>query len=135
MAANELLMPGRAAALTGASESGAVLFAALACAGFIRSGIGSRLAPPAARVAGGGERAVMVSTGASGLLLLGATAASTKVGSVALAANSSVPADVGARPAEHPEPSARGPRREWLPAVTRSAAQAVGSGRQAARAV
>ncbi|WP_329835208.1 hypothetical protein [Streptomyces sp. BE133] len=130
-------MPGRAAALTGASESGAVLFAALACAGFIRSGIGSRLAPPTARVTGGGERAVMVSlgTGASGLLLLGATAASTKVGSVALAANSSVPADVGARPAEHPEPSARGPRREWRPAVTRSAAQAVGSGRQAARAV
>ncbi|MFF1833489.1 MFS transporter [Streptomyces sp. NPDC058231] len=88
LAAIELLTPGRAAALTGASESGAVLFAALACAGFICSGIGSHLAPLTARLAGTGERAVVVSlgTGASGLLLLGATAGSTGVGSVILAA-------------------------------------------------
>ncbi|MFI5635508.1 MFS transporter [Streptomyces sp. NPDC051664] len=88
LAAIELLTPGRAATLTGASESGAVLFAALACAGFVCSGIGSHLAPLAARLAGSGERAVMVSLGtsASGLLLLGATAAVTTVGSTVLAA-------------------------------------------------
>ncbi|MFI6729865.1 MFS transporter [Streptomyces sp. R-74717] len=88
LAAIELLTPGRAAALTGASESGAVLFAALACAGFICSGIGSHLAPLTARLAGSGERAVLVSLGtsASGLLLLGATSAFTGVGSVVLAA-------------------------------------------------
>ncbi|MET9662330.1 MFS transporter [Streptomyces sp. NPDC006510] len=87
LAAIELLTPGRAAALTGASESGAVLFAALACAGFICAGIGSHLAPLTARLAGSGERAVMVSLGASasGLLLLGATAAFTGVGSMVLA--------------------------------------------------
>ncbi|MGO4755157.1 MFS transporter, partial [Streptomyces sp. 2MCAF27] len=45
LATIELLTPGRAAALTGTSESGAVLFAALACAGFICSGVGSHLAP------------------------------------------------------------------------------------------
>ncbi|MET9587088.1 MFS transporter [Streptomyces sp. NPDC006539] len=88
LAAIELLTPGRAATLTGASESGAVLFAALACAGFVCSGIGSHLAPLAARLAGSGERAVMASLGtsASGLLLLGATAAFTTVGSTVLAA-------------------------------------------------
>ncbi|MFD3722611.1 MFS transporter [Streptomyces sp. NPDC058674] len=88
LAAIELLTPGRAAALTGASESGAVLFAALACAGFICAGLGSHLAPLTARLAGSGERAVMVSLGtsASGLLLLGATAASTGVGFMVLAA-------------------------------------------------
>ncbi|NEC87912.1 MFS transporter [Streptomyces sp. SID12501] len=88
LAAIELLTPGRAAALTGASESGAVLFAALACAGFICGGLGSHLAPLIARLAGSGERAVMVSlgAGASGLLLLGATAASTGVASMILAA-------------------------------------------------
>ncbi|MFD8980558.1 MFS transporter [Streptomyces sp. NPDC059564] len=88
LAAIELLTPGRAAALTGASESGAVLFAALACAGFVCSAIGSHLAPLTARLAGSGERAVLVSLGtsASGLLLLGATAASTGVGSMVLAA-------------------------------------------------
>ncbi|WP_241989867.1 MULTISPECIES: MFS transporter [unclassified Streptomyces] len=88
LAAIELLTPGRAAALTGASESGAVLFAALACAGFICSGIGSHLAPLTARLAGGGERAVMVSLGvsASGLLLLGATAAFAGAGSTVIAA-------------------------------------------------
>ncbi|MFD9561245.1 MFS transporter [Streptomyces sp. NPDC059994] len=88
LAAIELLTPGRAAALTGASETGAVLFAALACAGFICAGLGSHLAPLTARLAGSGERAVLVSLGtsASGLLLLGATAASTGVGSMVLAA-------------------------------------------------
>ncbi|MFD5064869.1 MULTISPECIES: MFS transporter [unclassified Streptomyces] len=88
LAAIELLTPGRAATLTGASESGAVLFAALACAGFVCSGIGSHLAPLAARLAGSGERAVMASLGtsASGLLLLGATAAFTTVGTTVLAA-------------------------------------------------
>ncbi|MEU9305918.1 MFS transporter [Streptomyces sp. NPDC048269] len=87
VAAIELLTPGRAAALTGASESGAVLFAALACAGFVCSGVGSHLAPLTARLAGSGERAVMVSLGASasGLLLLAATTASTGVGSMILA--------------------------------------------------
>jgi hypothetical protein len=84
LAAVELLTPGRAAALTGASDSGAVLYAALACAGFLCSGVGSHLAPLTARLAGSGERAVMVSLGASasGLLLLGATAAFAGVGSM-----------------------------------------------------
>ncbi|GGP00772.1 MFS transporter [Wenjunlia tyrosinilytica] len=88
LAAIELLTPGRAASLTGASESGAVLFAALVCAGFVCSGIGSHLAPLTARLAGSGERAVMVSLGtsASGLLLLGTTAAFTGSGSMVLAA-------------------------------------------------
>jgi hypothetical protein len=88
LAALELLTPGRAAALTGASESGAVLFASLACAGFVCSGIGSHLAPLTARLTGGSERAVMVGlgAGAGGLLLLGATAVSTGAGSTVLAA-------------------------------------------------
>lgn len=88
LAALELLTPGRAAAFTGASDSGAVLFAALACAGFVCSGVGSHLAPLAARLAGSGERAVMVGLGlgATGLLLLGATALSTGAGSMVLAA-------------------------------------------------
>ncbi|MYT18734.1 MFS transporter [Streptomyces sp. SID7760] len=87
LASMELLTPGRAAALTGASESGAVLFAALACAGFVCSGVGSHLAPLTARLAGSGERAVMVGLGASasGLLLLAATTASTGVGPTVLA--------------------------------------------------
>ncbi|MER6444250.1 MFS transporter [Streptomyces venezuelae] len=84
----ELLVPGRAAAVTGASESGAVLFSVLACCGFICSGLGSQLAPLTARLAGSGERAVMVSlgAGASGLLLLGATAAFTGAGALVLSA-------------------------------------------------
>ncbi|MFJ6795017.1 MFS transporter [Streptomyces sp. NPDC091268] len=88
LATMELLTPGRAAGLTGAPESGAVLFAALACAGFVCSALGSHLAPPLARRAGSGERAVMLSLGASaaGLLLLGATAASTDAVHVVLAA-------------------------------------------------
>lgn len=88
LAALELLTPGRAAAFTGTSESGAVLFAALACAGFVCSGVGSHLAPLAARLAGSGERAVMVGlgAGATGLFLLGTTALSTGAGSMVLAA-------------------------------------------------
>ncbi|MEU0738824.1 MFS transporter [Streptomyces sp. NPDC006134] len=88
LATIELLTPGRAAALTGASESGAVLFAALACAGFVCAGIGSHLAPLTARLAGSGEHAVLVSLGASasGLLLLGATAEFTGAGPTVLAA-------------------------------------------------
>lgn len=41
----ELLTPGRAADLTGAAESGAVLFAGLAAAGYACSALGSQLAP------------------------------------------------------------------------------------------
>ncbi|MCB5165829.1 MFS transporter [Streptomyces bambusae] len=77
LAALELLTPGRAAALTGAPDSGAVLFAGLACTGFACSAAGSHFAPLAARFAGGGERAVLLALGTSttGLLILGATAA------------------------------------------------------------
>ncbi|MGA4838389.1 MFS transporter [Streptomyces sp. G45] len=73
----ELLTPARAVDLTGAPESGAVLFAGLACAGYACSAVGSQLAPRVARLAGDGERAVLVSLGAAagGLLLIGATAA------------------------------------------------------------
>ncbi|MGP3637128.1 MFS transporter, partial [Streptomyces sp. 24-1644] len=59
LAAIELLTPGRAAELTGAAESGAVLFAGLASAGFVCSALGSHLAPLVARLAGSGERAVL----------------------------------------------------------------------------
>ncbi|GAA3009346.1 hypothetical protein GCM10020229_21250 [Kitasatospora albolonga] len=82
----ELLTPGRAAELTGGSAaSGAVLYAALACAGFLCSALGSQLAPLTARLAGGGERAVLLglTVGATGLALLGVTAATT--GATALA--------------------------------------------------
>lgn len=79
LSAIELLTPLRAAQLTGAPESGAALYATLACVGFAASGLGSSLAPLAARLARGGERAVLVSlgTGASGLLLLAVTTRST----------------------------------------------------------
>ncbi|MFE7098574.1 MFS transporter [Streptomyces erythrochromogenes] len=88
LAVVELLTPGRTAALTGAPESGAVLFALLACAGFACSAVGSHLAPLAARLAGSGERAVLIGLGAAagGLLLLGATAAAGGVGPAVLAA-------------------------------------------------
>lgn len=80
VAALELLMPGRAVTLTGAPESGALLFAALACGGFVSSGIGSHLAPFLARLTGSGERAVLagLGTGTAGLLLLGVTATGTQ---------------------------------------------------------
>ncbi|MFJ8857963.1 MFS transporter [Streptomyces sp. NPDC102451] len=79
LAALELLTPGRAAALTGTAESGAVLFAGLAAAGFACSALGSRLAPLVARLAGDAERAVLASLCASvaGLLALGATVSAT----------------------------------------------------------
>ncbi|MFI0982079.1 MFS transporter [Streptomyces sp. NPDC021093] len=79
LATVELLMPGRAAGLTGTAESGAVLFAALACAGFATSGLGSALAPLAARLTRSGEHAVLAGLGVSagGLLLLGVTATSS----------------------------------------------------------
>ncbi|MFD3651928.1 MFS transporter [Streptomyces sp. NPDC058620] len=87
LAAIELLTPGRAAELTGAAESGAVLFAGLASAGFVCSALGSHLAPLVARLAGSGERAVLagLAAGATGLLLLGATVTSSGVVPVALA--------------------------------------------------
>ncbi|MFF2848429.1 MFS transporter [Streptomyces sp. NPDC058001] len=79
LATIELLTPGRAAGLTGAPESGAVLFATLACAGFLCSGLGSHIAPLTARLTGGGERAVLagLGAGACGLLVLGVTAGSS----------------------------------------------------------
>ncbi|MFF8396266.1 MFS transporter [Streptomyces sp. NPDC016172] len=78
LAAIELLVPGRTVAVTGATGSGAMIYAALSCAGFVCSGLGSHLAPFAARAAGSGERAVLVSlaAGAGGLLFLGVTATS-----------------------------------------------------------
>lgn len=87
LATIELLTPGRAAELTGAAESGAVLFAGLASAGFVCSALGSHLAPLVARLAGSGERAVLVSLAAvsAGLLLLGATVTSAGVPSAVLA--------------------------------------------------
>ncbi|MFD7614572.1 MFS transporter [Streptomyces sp. NPDC059828] len=73
----ELLMPGRTAALTGATASGAVVFALLACGGFLCTAAGSHLAPFVARVTGGAQRAVLAGLGAmaAGLLVLAATAA------------------------------------------------------------
>ncbi|MBB1246392.1 MFS transporter, partial [Streptomyces durbertensis] len=75
LAVIELLTPGRAAELTGAAESGAVLFALLACAGFSCTAVGSHLAPRLARVAGSGERAVSVALAVmtAGLVVLGCT--------------------------------------------------------------
>jgi MFS family permease len=71
----ELLVPGRAAGVTGGPESGAVLFAVLACVGFVCTALGSHIAPWLARRAGGGEHAVLgaLALGATGLLLLGVT--------------------------------------------------------------
>ncbi|MFD8437926.1 MFS transporter [Streptomyces microflavus] len=79
LAAVELLTPGRAAALMGTAESGAVLFAGLACAGFLCSAVGSQLAPSAARLTRSSERAVLAGGGvvALGLTLLGITTGST----------------------------------------------------------
>ncbi|WP_045321965.1 MFS transporter [Streptomyces sp. NRRL F-4428] len=88
LAVVELLTPGRTAALTGAAESGAVLFAALACAGFACSALGSHLAPLTARLAGGGQRAVVLGLGvdAGGLFLMAATAASAGTAAAVLGA-------------------------------------------------
>ncbi len=75
LAAVELLTPGRAAALMGTAESGALVFAGLACAGFLCSALGSQLAPLVARFTGSSERAVLTSLGlvTLGLTLLGLT--------------------------------------------------------------
>ncbi|MFH9888288.1 MFS transporter [Streptomyces luteogriseus] len=83
----ELLVPVRTAALTGATASGAMVYAALACAGFVCSGVGSHLAPLTARAAGSGQRAVLVglAAGAGGLLLLGLTASSVHPAATVLA--------------------------------------------------
>ncbi|MBB6079726.1 MFS transporter [Streptomyces paradoxus] len=87
LAAVELLVPGRTTELTGSNASGAMVYAALSCAGFVCSGLGSHLAPLTARIAGSGERAVLVSltAGAGGLLLLGVTATSVHPAATALA--------------------------------------------------
>ncbi|MFJ2743782.1 MFS transporter [Streptomyces sp. NPDC087440] len=79
LAAMELLVPGRAAGVTGSLESGAVLYSVLSCAGFVLSGFGSSLAPLVARLTRSGERAVLVSfaLGVCGLVLLAVTARST----------------------------------------------------------
>ncbi|MEU7266756.1 MFS transporter [Streptomyces albidoflavus] len=76
LGAIELLTPGRAAAITGASESGAVVYAGLATAGFASSSLGARLAPLLARLTGGSGRAVLFALGgmACGLALLGISA-------------------------------------------------------------
>lgn len=75
LATIELLAPGRAATVTGAPESGALLFASLACAGFVCTALGSHCGPLTARLIGSRERAVLasVSVSAAGLLLLGIT--------------------------------------------------------------
>ncbi|MFH9007234.1 MFS transporter [Streptomyces afghaniensis] len=87
LATIELLIPGRTVELTGAPGSGAMVYAALACAGFVCNGVGSHLAPLAARIAGSGERAVLVclGTGAGGMLLLGVTATTAHPLATALA--------------------------------------------------
>jgi hypothetical protein len=87
LATIELLIPGRTVELTGAPGSGALVYAALACAGFVSNGVGSHLAPFAARIAGSGERAVLfcLGTGAGGMLLLGVTAPTTHPLAAALA--------------------------------------------------
>nr|WP_308801051.1 MFS transporter [Streptomyces polyasparticus] len=87
LCAIELLMPGRAAEVTGAAESGAVLFAALACTGFVCSGLGSQCAPLAARLAGSGSRAVLfcLAVAGGGLVALAATAAASGAFPVVLA--------------------------------------------------
>lgn len=75
LATVELLAPGRSADLTGAPESGALLFAALACTGFVCTALGSHCAPLVARLTGSGERGVLVGLGlgAVGMALLGVT--------------------------------------------------------------
>ncbi|MFI8217038.1 MFS transporter [Streptomyces sp. NPDC085932] len=87
LATVELLVPGRTVELTGGTGSGAMAYAVLACAGFVCLGVGSHLAPLAARLSGGGERAVLgcLATGAAGLLLLGVTASGAHPVTTALA--------------------------------------------------
>ncbi|MEU6684949.1 MFS transporter [Streptomyces sp. NPDC046832] len=87
LATIELLVPGRTVELTGAPGSGAMAYAVLSCAGFVCNGVGSHLGPFTARVAGGGERAVLIclGTGAVGLVLLAVTATSVQPLATALA--------------------------------------------------
>ncbi|WP_338674245.1 MFS transporter [Streptomyces sp. SCSIO 30461] len=82
----ELLMPGRASALTGAPESGAAVFAGLACGGFACTAVGSHLAPFLARVAGDADRAVFAGLGAmaTGLLVLTVSVACSGVRALVL---------------------------------------------------
>ncbi|GAA3486829.1 MFS transporter [Streptomyces cremeus] len=78
LAAMELLLPVRAAGVTGALESGALAYSLVGCAGFALAGCGSALAPLTARWTRSGERAVLAGLGVSacGLALLGVTALS-----------------------------------------------------------
>ncbi|OKJ18325.1 MFS transporter permease [Streptomyces sp. CB00316] len=87
LAAVELLTPRRAAALMGTAESGAVVFAGLACAGFVCSAVGSQLGPFAARLARSSGRAVLAGRGVVvlGLTLLGVTTGSTSGSATAAA--------------------------------------------------
>ncbi|EST34202.1 hypothetical protein N566_18740 [Streptomycetaceae bacterium MP113-05] len=89
LATIELLTPGRAAEVTGSSSSGATLFAALACAGFACTALGSQLAPRLAQLLGGsGERAVLASllVSGTGLTALGLTLLWSGPSALALAA-------------------------------------------------
>ncbi|WP_432150098.1 MFS transporter [Streptomyces sp. bgisy029] len=87
LAAVELLTPRRAAALMGTAESGALLFAGLACAGFVCSALGSQLGPLAARLTRSSGRAVLTGRGVVvlGLVLLGLTTGSTSTLATAVA--------------------------------------------------
>ncbi|MEV3993527.1 MFS transporter [Streptomyces sp. NPDC049837] len=88
LATIELLTPGRAARLTGSPESGAVLYAAVACVGFVCTALGSHSAPLAARLTGSSEKAALASLAVSttGLVLLGVTAGWGGPGPAAVAA-------------------------------------------------
>ncbi|MFI5724813.1 MFS transporter [Streptomyces cyaneofuscatus] len=88
LAAVELLTPRRAAALMGTAESGALLFAGLACAGFVCFALGSQLGPLAAWLTRSSERAVLTGRGLMvlGLALLGLTTGSTSTLATAAAA-------------------------------------------------
>ncbi|MFI6938797.1 MFS transporter [Streptomyces sp. NPDC050418] len=80
----ELLTPGRVAELSGAAESGAALFAGLACAGFVCSAVGSQFAPLVARWAGSGGRAVLFALAAAGGGLLALAVTVTADGALAV---------------------------------------------------
>ncbi|GAB2571735.1 hypothetical protein GCM10027168_00540 [Streptomyces capparidis] len=88
LATVELLSPMRAADVTGGTDSGALLYASLACAGFACTAAGSHGAPWLARAARGGERAVLVSlaVAGAGLVLLAVTAPWAGPAALALAA-------------------------------------------------
>ncbi len=75
----ELLTPQRAADLTGLPESGALVFAALACTGLLAHAAGGVLAPPVARFVGSSERAVLAGQAGStvGMALVASTALSS----------------------------------------------------------